>query len=58
MLVEGSSPLPGSDVTILMTELIHGLMGSPPDVETLKTLANFVISVHPPAGCYPIFFLG
>ena len=50
MLCEGISPLPGAVVTTAMVEVIRGLMGSPPEVELLKTLCNFVISVHPPTG--------
>jgi len=56
MLNDGISPLPNTNISLLMIELIKGLMGSPPEIELLKTLSNFVISVHPPTGKIKLYF--
>ena len=52
MLSNGVFPFPGTEVSMMMVEVIRGVMGSPPEVDLIRILSNFVIAVHPPAGSF------
>ena len=50
MVNEGISPLPGPEFTLTIVEVIRGVIGSPADIQLMKTLSDFLIAIHPPAG--------
>ncbi|XP_076817532.1 lysosomal-trafficking regulator-like isoform X1 [Clavelina lepadiformis] len=52
MVSEGISPLPGPEVTLTIVEVIRGVIGSPADIQLMKTLSDFLIAIHPPAGTF------
>ncbi|XP_077974826.1 lysosomal-trafficking regulator-like [Styela clava] len=52
MIADGVDPFPGQSVTSHMIELLRAVIGSPPSINILSKICDFLVATHPPASTF------